>query len=90
MLVFRTFAGIIRFSGSRDAQRVLLALAMGTSLFLALDLAARSMDMAYPVPLSVAAIELLASSVLLIGFRISVRSIYERFQSARPTAVLFR
>ncbi len=88
MLVFRTFAGIIRFSGSRDARRVLLALAMGTSLFLALDLAARSMGMAYPVPLSVAAIELLASSVLLIGFRISVRSVYERFQSARPTAVV--
>lgn len=88
MLVFRTFAGIIRFSGSRDARRVLLALALGTALFLALDLAAHSMGMAYPVPLSVAAIELLASSVLLIGFRITVRSIYERFQSTRPTAVV--
>ena len=88
MLIFRTYAGIIRFSGSRDAKRVLLALAFGTSLFAALDIAAGSMGMTYPVPLSVAAIELLASSVLLIGFRITVRSIYERFQSARPTPVV--
>lgn len=88
MLYFRTFAGIIRFSGSRDARRILLALASGTGIFLALDLAAVSMGRAYPVPLSVAAIELLASSVLLIGFRIAVRSVYERFQTARPTPVV--
>ena len=88
MLVFRTFAGIIRFSGSRDARRVLLALTMGTALFLLLDLAASSLGRTYPIPLSVAAIELLASSVFLIGFRISVRSIYERFQTARPTPVV--
>ena len=88
MLVFRTYAGIIRFSGSRDARRVLLALSMGSVLFLVQNLAAASMDMAYPVPLSVVAIELLAAAVFLIGFRVSVRSIYERFQSARPTAVV--
>lgn len=88
MLVFRTYAGIIRFSGSRDARRVLLALAFGSSLFIAMDIAAGSMGMTYPIPLSVAAIELLASSVLLIGFRIAVRSIYERFQTSRPTPVV--
>ena len=88
MVVFRTFAGIIRFSGSRDARRVLLALSMGSVLFLAQIVASASLDLPYPVPLSVLAIELLASSVLLIGFRISVRSIYERFQTARPTPVV--
>ncbi|MCH1582710.1 MAG: polysaccharide biosynthesis protein [Flavobacteriales bacterium] len=88
MLVFRTYAGIIRFSGSRDARRVLLALSMGSVLFLGQNLAAASMDMTYPVPLSVVAIELLASAVFLIGFRVTVRSIYERFQSARPTPVV--
>ena len=88
MLTFRTFAGIIRFSGTRDARRVLLSLAMGTGIFLALNLAARSMDSTYPIPLSVVAIELLGSSVLLIGFRIAVRSIYERFQTERPTPVI--
>ena len=88
MLAFRTFAGIIRFSGTRDARRVLLALAMGTGIFIALNLAARSMGATYPVPLSVVAIELLGSSVLLIGFRIAVRSIYERFQTERPTLSL--
>ncbi len=88
MIAFRTFAGIIRFSGSRDARRVLLSLSLGTALFLALDLSALSMGRAYPIPLSVIAIELLASAVLLIGFRITVRSIYERFQTARPTPVI--
>ena len=88
MLAFRTFAGIIRFSGSRDARRVLLSLSMGTTLFLALDLAALTMGRAYPIPLSVTAIEFLASAVLLIGFRITVRSVYERFQTARPTPVI--
>jgi FlaA1/EpsC-like NDP-sugar epimerase len=88
MLAFRTFAGIIRFSGTRDARRVLLSLAMGTGIFLALNLAARSMGATYPVPLSVVAIELLGSAVLLIGFRIAVRSVYERFQTERPTPVI--
>ena len=88
MLVFRTFSGIIRFSGSRDARRVLLSLSLGTLLFLALDIAAGWMDKTYPLPLSVAAIELLASAVFLIGFRVSVRSVYERFQTTRPTPVI--
>jgi FlaA1/EpsC-like NDP-sugar epimerase len=88
MLAFRTFSGIIRFSGSRDARRVLLSLSMGTCLFLALDVAAGSMGTTYPMPLSVVAIELLASAVFLIGFRVSVRSVYERFQTARPTPVI--
>jgi FlaA1/EpsC-like NDP-sugar epimerase len=88
MIAFRTFAGIIRFSGSRDARRVLLALSAGSLLFLAQNLTAASVDLPYLVPLSVVAIELLASSVLLIGFRITVRSVYERFQTARPTPVV--
>ena len=88
MLAFRTYAGIIRFSGSRDARRVLMALSVGTALFIALDFILAAAGRAYPVPLSVVAIELLASSVLLIGFRIVVRSVYERFQTARPTAVV--
>ena len=88
MLVFRTYAGIIRFSGTRDAGRVLLALSAGTGLFFAQDLAAHSMGSAYPIPLSVVAIELLGSSILLIGFRITVRSVYERFQTARPAPVV--
>ena len=61
---------------------------MGTGIFLALNLAARSMGATYPVPLSVVAIELLGSAVLLIGFRIAVRSVYERFQTERPTPVI--
>ena len=88
MLGFRTYAGIIRFSGSRDARRVLMALSVGTALFIALDFLLAASGRAYPVPLSVVAIELLASAVFLIGFRIAVRSIYERFQTARPTAVV--
>lgn len=88
MLVFRTYAGIIRFSGTRDAGRVLLALSSGTGLFLAQDLVAHSMGSPYPIPLSVVAIELLGSSILLVGFRITVRSVYERFQTARPTPVV--
>ena len=88
MLVFRTYAGIIRFSGTRDAGRVLLALSAGTGLFFVQDLAAHSMGSACPIPLSVVAIELLGSSILLIGFRITVRSVYERFQTARPTPVV--
>ena len=46
------------------------------------------MGSAYPIPLSVVAIELLGSSILLIGFRITVRSVYERFQTARPAPVV--
>ena len=88
MLVFRTYAGIIRFSGTRDAGRVLLALSAGTGLFFVQDLAAHSLGSAYPIPLSVVAIELLGSSILLIGFRITVRSVYERFQTARPKPVV--
>ena len=88
ILVFRTYAGIIRFSGTRDAGRVLLALSAGTGLFFAQDLAAHSMGNPYPIPLSVITIELLGSSILLIGFRITVRSVYERFQTARTTPVV--
>ena len=50
MLVFRTYAGIIRFSGTRDAGRVLLALSAGTGLFFAQDLAAHSMERRPAIP----------------------------------------
>lgn len=88
MLAYRTYAGIIRFSGSHDARRVLLALSLGSGAFMALNVAAASMEAPYPLPLSVVAIELLAGAALLIGFRITVRSIYERFQTARPAPVV--
>jgi FlaA1/EpsC-like NDP-sugar epimerase len=87
-LLAKTHAGIIRFSGTADARRVLIALAGGTGVLVGTNLWAASAGRAYPAPFSVLAIELICSLLLLIGFRVVTRSVYQRFQTRRATHVI--
>lgn len=87
-LLFKTHAGIIRFSGTADARRVLIALSGGTGVLVAANLLAASTGRAYHAPFSVLAIELISSLLLLIGFRVVTRSVYQRFQTRRATDVI--
>ncbi|MDG2426064.1 MAG: nucleoside-diphosphate sugar epimerase/dehydratase [Flavobacteriales bacterium] len=84
----KSHAGIIRFSGTADARRVLIALASGTGVLAALNVGAGLAQRPYPAPFSVLAIELIASLLLLIGFRVVTRSVYQRFQTRRATDVI--
>lgn len=72
---FRTYAGIIRHTGSTDAQRVFWAVSVGSAAFVVANLAAASIqaDHKFLVPFSIVAIEWLGSVVALIAVRLMIK-----------------
>ena len=72
---FRTYAGIIRHTGSTDAQRVFWAVSVGSAAFVAANLLASTWqaDHKFLVPFSIVAIEWLGSVVALIAVRLMIK-----------------
>src|SRR5690349_10810139 len=61
-IIARTYQGIVRYTGSRDAMRILLTLTVGMVFFLILDLGYYLATDLYPIPLSIVGIEYMAAS----------------------------
>jgi FlaA1/EpsC-like NDP-sugar epimerase len=78
----RTYAGIIRYTSTQDAQRILLTLASGTALFLVLNqVRFHFFDGVFFVPNSVLLIDFLVTLFAMITSRIAVKVIYLEFKS---------
>ncbi len=83
-LIGRTYAGIIRYTGTTDSLRILKVI-LGGSLFMAAlnPLKYYLWDGWYFLPFSILIIEALISSVLLIAFRLSVKMLYVELRNPR-------
>ena len=78
----KTYAGIIRYTSSQDARRILLMLFMGTAVFFALNLGRLyAFDGIFFVPNSILIIEFLLSTFSLIASRIAVKVVYLELKS---------
>ena len=75
--IFKTYAGIIRYTSTEDASRIFLSI-LGGSLTLVMLNAIRYylFDHKFIVPFSIIGIELLATTFALITFRIAVKVFY--------------
>ncbi len=82
----KTYAGIIRYTSSQDARRILLMLFLGTAVFFGLNIVRLyAFDGVFFVPNSILIIEFLLSSFALIASRIAVKVIYLELKSPSRT-----
>ncbi len=82
-VVFKSYAGIIRFTSTQDTGRIFKALLCGTIVLLTLNLGNKFVlgNEKYLLSNSVIAIEFLLSLVGLIVFRLSVKLLYAEFKN---------
>jgi FlaA1/EpsC-like NDP-sugar epimerase len=87
---FRTFAGIVRYTSTRDAVRVAAALAAGSALFTALNFLNYYRTGVYLLPFSIVVLEYIISAFLMTGGRIAVKILYSelRIPSREKTKVI--
>jgi FlaA1/EpsC-like NDP-sugar epimerase len=88
--VFRTYAGIIRYTSTRDAARLFFALMAGSLTFGIINIIRFISIQEYFLPISIIILEFIISVFTLIVFRILVKSIYAeiRLPSHERTEVI--
>ncbi|MGE0089471.1 MAG: polysaccharide biosynthesis protein [Bacteroidales bacterium] len=76
-IIFKTYAGIIRYSGAKDTERVFIVSITGTLIFMAINLAHFYLiDRTFLIPFSVVAIDFLATIFFLATFRLMTKILY--------------
>jgi FlaA1/EpsC-like NDP-sugar epimerase len=76
-MFLKTYAGIIRYTGSKDAIRIFYAIAASSILLVIGNYAAYTVRHVYLVPFSILIIDSITSIFSLIAFRIGVKTIYQ-------------
>ncbi|MCA1752761.1 MAG: polysaccharide biosynthesis protein [Flavobacteriales bacterium] len=83
-LIGRTYAGIIRYTGTEDSVRIIKVIAAGSLLMALLNpLKFFLLDGYYFLPFSIIIIEAMISAVLLIAFRLGVKMLYLELRNPR-------
>jgi len=83
-LIGKTYAGIIRYSGTEDSLRIIKVILAGSLVFALLNpLKYLLWDEAYFLPFSIIIIEGLISTALLMLFRLSVKMLYIEIRNPR-------
>ncbi len=75
-LIFRTYAGLIRYTSTRDAFRILLTLLGGSIVFILSNLISYPISGTYIVPFSIIAIDYLMNVFVMIASRLMVKVAY--------------
>lgn len=80
----KTYAGIIRFTGTQDSMRLLRTLAIGSVIFAVFNpLKFYFWDGAYFLPYTIIILDFLISAAILITFRITVKMLYIEMKNPR-------
>ena len=78
----KTYAGIIRYTSTQDAQRIFITIAAGSLAFvLANQIKYRLVDQAYFIPNTIIIIDFLATLFIMIASRIAVKVAYLELKS---------
>lgn len=75
-LIFKTYAGMIAYTSTEDAQRLFITITLGTLTAGLFNFAAHEAGYAYLIPFSVLMIEYLAELVFSTGYRLAIKIIY--------------
>ncbi|MHC1707545.1 MAG: polysaccharide biosynthesis protein [Bacteroidales bacterium] len=79
-LIFRTYAGIVRYTNTKDALRIVLAIGIGSISFVFINLIGYQwVNQRYIIPFSVIIIDFLTTAFILTIFRLSVKLAYLEF-----------
>ena len=92
-LVARTYAGVIRYTSSEDALRIISTLVLGSSLFALLNpIKFYLWDHSYFLPFTIIILEFVLSTVFMLAFRLMVKLIYlevKNPRSAKSDVILY-
>ena len=80
-LIFRTYAGTVRYTGFSDLTRILALDATSSMVLLVINLLFYTRINLFPVPLSVIIIDFALSTIGLIFLRLGVKIIYREFST---------
>lgn len=78
-VAFRTYAGLIRYTGTKDAERIFTVISASSILIFFANLLIFSQIQQYLIPNSIILIDYLLTTTTLIGSRIIYKSIYYAF-----------
>jgi FlaA1/EpsC-like NDP-sugar epimerase len=77
-LIFKTYAGIIRYSGAKDTERVFLVAISGSLIFVIINILNYFLiNGSYIIPFTVIVIDFLLTVVLMGSFRLATKIIYQ-------------
>ena len=82
-VVGKTYSGIIRFTSTQDAIRLVAVLLSCSFVFLFLNLIRKENGDVYFVPLSIIILDFLVSAALLIFFRLSIKFLYMELKNPK-------
>ncbi len=74
--IFRTYAGIIRYTSTQDSVRILFAVIVSTISLGVLNIIAKTFDLLFVVPLSILIISALTTFLLLLAYRMIVKTLF--------------
>lgn len=82
-LIAGTYAGIVRYTGLRDAQRIFITITSGSLFIVATNLISyySELTQAFIVPMSIVAIEFLTTLFFMISLRFLVKSVFFEFRT---------
>jgi FlaA1/EpsC-like NDP-sugar epimerase len=80
-LIFKTYAGIIRYTGTRDTMRILLTLSTGSLFTILVNLVSYQFTQQYIVPFSILIIEFLITVFIMIAGRLLIKVAYMELQN---------
>jgi FlaA1/EpsC-like NDP-sugar epimerase len=75
-LFSKTYAGIIRYTSTKDAQRIFVTVSTGTISFVILNFISYRFARIYLIPFSIVIIDYITTSFTLIAARILVKTLY--------------
>ncbi len=82
-LVSKTYKGVVRYTGARDASRIFIVVVSGTLLLLLVNIITRYFVLGfYLIPHSVVIIDALVTMAIMISTRLAVKAIY--FENKNP------
>ncbi|MEM9053173.1 MAG: polysaccharide biosynthesis protein, partial [Bacteroidota bacterium] len=83
-MIGKTYAGIIRYSGTEDTIRILKVVVFGSLIFSILNLFKfYTWDAAYFLPFSIIIIDAILAAILMIAFRLGVKLAYVEIKNPR-------
>ena len=77
---FSSFAGIIRYTSTRDTQRVFMAVAAGAIFLYIANPVFFKISGRYAIPFSIVLIDTISTTFYLSAYRIAIKAIYNRFR----------
>ena len=82
-LIASTYAGIVRYTGLKDAKRILITTTMGSLLIVLINLVCyySGLTAAFIVPMSIVVIEYLTTMFFMISLRFLVKAVFFEFRS---------